>query len=105
MRVAELHSITPTRNFLEFQDFLDGSCLDDLWSSSEKSDPTPLCDPVRSCPQSFSAGAIETSRDSSNCPVESSPPTPLDLGIAIDRCLRIWAVQTIPEKKKAIPIP
>src|SRR5438445_10220926 len=101
MRVARLHSITPTRNFLEFQDFLDGSCLDDLWSSSEKSDPTPLCDPVRPCPQSFSAVAIETSRDSSNCPVESSPPTPLDLGIAIDRRLRISAVQTIPEKKKA----
>src|SRR5437016_6202419 len=55
MRVARLHSITPIRNFLEFQDFLDGSCLDDLWSSSEKSDPTPLCDPVRLCPQSFSA--------------------------------------------------
>src|SRR5437016_6133403 len=89
MRVAKLHSIIPTRNFLEFQDFLDGSCLDELPSSSEKSDPTPLCDPVRLCPQSFSAVAIETSRDLSNCPVESSPPTPLDLGIAIDRCLRI----------------
>src|SRR5437016_5931869 len=99
MRVSKLHSITPTRSFL------DVSCLDELRSLSEKSDRTPLCDPVRPCPQSFSAGAIETSRDSSNCPVESSPATPLELGIAIDRCLRIWAVQTIPEKKKAIPIP
>src|SRR2546428_13741527 len=103
MRVARLHSITPIRNFLEFQDFLDGSCLDDLWSSSEKSDPTPLCDPVRLCPQSFSAVAVETSQDLPNWPGGASPPTPLDLGIAQDRWLRIYAVQPIHEKNKRRP--
>src|SRR3989449_11416069 len=108
MRVARLHSITPIRNFLEFQghflefqDFLDGSCLDDLWSSSEKSNPTPLCDPVRLCPQSFSAFAIKISRYSSHFPVLFLPPTSLDLIFVIVRFLQIWEVQTITEKMNA----